>query len=282
MIVAKVNNYKILKEEYELELRTTMARMKLEQVNYNAQKAAINRLIDGYLLLDSARESGIQVEDSDVDKRFVEISLEFSSRRDFEEALKYKNLTEELLREQILNELIIKKFVNTFYDDKEVDESKLKQIYQENLESFRTQEMVKASHILVKKDENDHKTKIKEIRARIKNSKDFNNEAIECSQCPSCCNFGDLGYFSRGKMVKDFEEVAFSMEVGEISDPIETKFGSHIIMITDKKPSKIAEFDEVKESLKKRVKEIERDLSVIRHIKQLKVKADIEIYEDRL
>jgi peptidyl-prolyl cis-trans isomerase C len=282
MIIAKVNNYKIFREEYELELRTTMSQMKLEQVNYNAQKAAINRLIDGYLLLDSARKSGVQVNDSEIDKRFVEISLEFSSRRDFDEALKHKNLTEEMLREQILNELIVKKFVNRFYDEEDVDESKLRQIYQENIESFRTQEMVKASHILVKNDEDDHKTKIKEIRARIKNPKDFNNEAIECSQCPSCCNFGDLGYFSRGKMVKAFEEVAFNMEVGEISEPIETKFGSHIIMITDKKPSKIAKFEEVKDSLKKRVKEIERDLSVIRHIKQLKVKADIEIYEDRL
>ena len=89
---------------------------------------------------------------------------------------------------------------------------------------------VKASHLLVKTEEEALK-----IKEEINNGKEFAKAAKEVSLCPSGENGGDLGYFTRGQMVKEFEDAAFSMEVGQVSNPIKTQFGYHLIYLTDKK-----------------------------------------------
>lgn len=89
--------------------------------------------------------------------------------------------------------------------------------------------MVKASHILVKTE--DEALKLKQ---EIKDAKDFAKVAKEVSLCPSGSNGGDLGYFGKGQMVKPFEDACFSMNVGDVSDPVQTQFGYHLIMLTDK------------------------------------------------
>lgn len=89
---------------------------------------------------------------------------------------------------------------------------------------------VKASHLLVKTEEEAIK-----LKEEIVNGKDFAKVAKEVSLCPSGQNGGDLGYFTKGQMVKEFEDAAFSMEVGEVSAPIRTQFGYHLIYLTDKK-----------------------------------------------
>ncbi len=89
---------------------------------------------------------------------------------------------------------------------------------------------VRASHILVKT-EDEAKSLLEEIRA----GKSFAEAAEEVSLCPSGQNGGDLGFFGRGMMVKPFEDAAFSMEnIGEVSEPIQTQFGWHLIQLTGK------------------------------------------------
>ena len=88
---------------------------------------------------------------------------------------------------------------------------------------------VKASHILVKTEE-----EAKKLYEEIKNGKSFAEAASEYSLCPSGYAGGDLGYFGRGMMVKPFEDAAFNMEVGEVSDPVQTQFGWHLIQLTGK------------------------------------------------
>ena len=90
---------------------------------------------------------------------------------------------------------------------------------------------VKASHILVKSEE-EALSLYNEIK---KNKISFADAANEYSLCPSGYNGGDLGYFGKGMMVKPFEDAAFNMEIGDISTPIQTQFGWHLIQLTDKK-----------------------------------------------
>ena len=89
---------------------------------------------------------------------------------------------------------------------------------------------VRASHILVATEE-----EANNLRNEIINGKNFADVAAEYSKCPSGANGGDLGYFGRGMMVKPFEYAAFELEVGELSQPVQTQFGWHLIEVTDKK-----------------------------------------------
>ena len=91
-------------------------------------------------------------------------------------------------------------------------------------------EEVKASHILVKT-----KEEAENLLKEIESGKDFADLAAQFSLCPSGANGGDLGYFTKGQMVKPFEDAAFSLDIGETSAPIETQFGWHLIYLADKK-----------------------------------------------
>lgn len=87
---------------------------------------------------------------------------------------------------------------------------------------------VRASHLLVKTEEEAAK-----LREEILAGKDFGEVAAQVSMCPSGRDGGDLGFFGKGQMVKEFEDACFSMEVGEVSNPIKTQFGYHLIKLTD-------------------------------------------------
>lgn len=89
---------------------------------------------------------------------------------------------------------------------------------------------VKASHILV-----DTKAEASLIKSKIDSGESFETMAKKYSKCPSGKNGGDLGYFERGQMVPEFENSAFALPVGKVSEPVKTQFGWHLIKVYDKK-----------------------------------------------
>lgn len=89
---------------------------------------------------------------------------------------------------------------------------------------------VRAEHILVQT-----KAQADAIEAEIEHGKSFEELASKYSMCPSGQKGGDLGYFGKGQMVPEFEKAAFNMAIGEVSEPVETQFGWHIIKVLDKK-----------------------------------------------
>ncbi len=88
---------------------------------------------------------------------------------------------------------------------------------------------VRASHILVETEQ-----EAKDLMAQINSAEDFARLAAENSLCPSGANGGDLGFFGRGMMVKPFEDAAFALETGKVSEPVQTQFGWHLILVTEK------------------------------------------------
>ena len=89
---------------------------------------------------------------------------------------------------------------------------------------------VRASHILV-----ESRSEAEKLIAQLKGGAKFADLAKKCSKCPSGANGGDLGYFKRGQMVKPFEDAAFALNKGEVSGPVQTQFGYHVILVTDKR-----------------------------------------------
>lgn len=126
-----------------------------------------------------------------------------------------------------------------------VIDSEAEKYFEENKESFKEQPTVSAKHILV-----DTLEKANEVKTEI-DSKEltFEEAAAKHSTCPSKEEGGNLGVFGKGMMVPEFEDVAFALEVGELSEPVQTQFGYHLILVDAKNDPKDKEFNEVKDSV---------------------------------
>ncbi|MGM0419217.1 MAG: SurA N-terminal domain-containing protein, partial [Thermodesulfobacteriota bacterium] len=144
-----------------------------------------------------------------------------------------------------------------FKDHVTVSESDIEAYYNENSEKYSQKAKVKASHILINVDENASeekvekaKSKILDIRKKIVNGNSFAEMAKEYSEGPSAENGGDLGEFQKDDMVEPFSDAAFATEAGEVSEPVRTKFGWHIIKVDEKNKDSVNEFNDVKDEIK--------------------------------
>jgi len=121
--------------------------------------------------------------------------------------------------------------------------------------------------------------KIKKIQKELKGGQDFAVLAKKYSEDKgSSANGGDLGYFSRGQMVKPFEDAAFGLKPNEVSDIVETRFGYHLIKVYDKKPGKIMAYDEIKNLLTERLQQEKTQQEAVKYIADLKKTAKIKKY----
>jgi peptidyl-prolyl cis-trans isomerase D len=129
----------------------------------------------------------------------------------------------------------------------------IERAYNNNIEQYTTPEQVRASHILLKtegKDDAAVKAKIEDLLKQARAGADFAELAKKYSEDEgSAKNGGDLDYFQRGRMVAEFDQVAFSMQPGQISDPVKTQYGYHIIKLVDKKPATTKTLAEVRQQL---------------------------------
>ncbi len=284
MIIASVNSYEITDKEYKVELIRMMKNMLLEQPSQECKKRALECLIDGVLLLSEARKADITVSQDEIENELLDLMLTFDSEDEFQYILEQQQLNEATLRKRIRDNIIIEKYIyEKFKESNETyTDDILRDFYEKNKDKFATREMVKASHILVRNESGDAEEKANKIRTQLHTKEDFNNYAVSISDCPSCDQAGDLGYFGRGKMVKEIEDAAFSMAIDEISEPIKTTFGYHIIMVTDRKDSKTADFENIKDALRKRLHQIDSELNLLNHLKQLRVDAEIDIESEAI
>jgi peptidyl-prolyl cis-trans isomerase C len=124
-----------------------------------------------------------------------------------------------------------------------VTEADAKRVYDEKIASLKPEQEVHAKHILVAT-----KEEAEEIAKRLKDGEDF-AELAEDESKDTNAKGGDLGFFSRGQMLKPFEDAAFALDVGEISDPVKTQFGWHIIKVVEKRDQEPPSFDDVKEAI---------------------------------
>jgi peptidyl-prolyl cis-trans isomerase C len=157
----------------------------------------------------------------------------------------------------LANEFLKKEVVQTI----SIPEDELKSYYDKHKEEFKTPEMVKASHILIKvnpsasaEEKKKAKEKAEDILKKIKSGQDFAKLASEFSDDPgSKTKGGDLGFFAKGRMIKPFEDAAFSLKPGEISGVVETQFGYHIIKVEEKKDAGVEGFDTAKEKIRQKL-----------------------------
>jgi peptidyl-prolyl cis-trans isomerase C len=125
-----------------------------------------------------------------------------------------------------------------------VTDEEMQKVYDEAAKSMTAEEEVHARHILVETED-----EAKAIVEQVKGGADFAALAKEKSKDPGAADGGDLGYFVKGQMVPEFSEVAFKMYAGQVSNPVKTQFGWHVIKVEDRRNRAMPEFDKVKDQI---------------------------------
>lgn len=251
-----VNGTEITQEDVDKELMTA-TQGRLNQVPPEKQaefrKQVLEQLIAKELVYDDAKKSGL-LQAPDFKERYEEVTS------------------------RIKKEVAIQVWQKREFDKIAISEKEKKDYYDANKEEFAEDESVRARHILVEK-ESDAKNIIAQLKPlkgdALKNK--FMEIAKEKSTCASAPEGGDLGYFSEGQMVPEFNDKAFSMKAKEITlEPVKTQFGHHVIYVEDKRPKTTRSFSEVKAAIEQRLK-VEKAKSVmLEKMKELEKKATIK------
>ena len=245
----------------------------------------LDGIIKRELLYQESQNRGIKVEEKAVTKQLTDLKNRFPDEDAFRLAMKKAGLDNTTLKTQIERGMAIQQFVDEQFSNKiQITDKETRAYYDNNQQSFKKPEQVRASHILIKVDPGAGKSKkkaakkkIKKIQKKLKKGEDFGKLAREFSEGPSKEKDGDLGYFGRGQMVKPFEEVAFTLAPGNVSDIVQTKFGYHLIKVIDKKPGSVISYENVKEKLGRFVKgqKVKEKLDI--YIEELRSRAKVEI-----
>ena len=178
------------------------------------------------------------------------------------------------LRKRLIVETYLKKKVE---QEAQVSDADLKKFYDENKDKFKTGEQVRASHILVKTEK-----EAQDILAQLKSGAKFEDLAKKYSTDATAAKGGDLGWFSKGAMVPEFDKVVFGLKEGQLSGIVKTQFGFHIIKVTGVRPAGIRAFDEVKEQIKSTLLPSKQQEIFQKMKEDLKKNAKVSIKEDVL
>jgi len=300
-VAVTVNGVDITEAELQKLLKPQLERMAqqgkqlppafIQTLEKQLRQQILDRIIIGRLLDEKAKEANIVVTEQEVANQITKIAADQRPPMTLEELKKKtaeygQNFDE--LKQQIRKGMTYQKVVEAQWAGKiNITEEDAKKYYDENPTQFEVKEQVRASHILIKPDITDPnndpnqakaeaKAKIEGLLKQIKGGADFAELAKANSADPgSAVTGGDLKFFPRGKMEAPFEKAAFELEVGKVSDIVETRFGYHIIKVTDRKDPSTTSFEQARNSLIIQLTQRKQAEIANKYIESLKAEADI-------
>jgi len=252
------------------QVRTSVVDMKVEQI----------------LLEQTLESKKLTVADEEIMKKIEEIAVQQNLKmEDVPAEIAKFGMTMEDLKGQIRMSVQMDKLIDAEMKDKDVTDEDVKKFYDDNPQYFEKPEQVRAAHVLIltqgKSDEEKAaaKTKIEGILKRAKAGEDFSALAKEFSEDPGSKEKGGEYTFPRGQMVKAFEDSAFGMKDGEISDVVETEYGYHIIKKLEQLKAEKTPLDEVKDRIKQHLTQQKRSQFWETYSKAMRDAAKIEYSE---
>ncbi|MBA7606990.1 Foldase protein PrsA [subsurface metagenome] len=226
-------------------------------------KDILEYMIIEILIEQKAKEQNITVKPEEIDKEIDEL-------KPTAENLSKMGMTIEELRQQVERQILMEKIVSKAVI---VTEKEIRDHFERYKANFAKPEEIKASHILLRTE-----VEAKAILSQLKAGADFAELARRESIDPTTKEEGgDLGFFSRGKMIPAFEEAAFALEVGEFSEVVETPYGYHIIKVYEKKPAQEPNLELVREEIRKTLTEQKTLTTRSNLLQNLREEAKIEI-----
>jgi len=281
-----------IQQEYGVQLRRMAAESPeaMAQGEKNLLPSMTNRMVIEYLLDREVKKAGIEVTPEQVTAEMAKKLAEFKPPQTIEsykqayeaQGGNFETFTAGFGKQMKYLKLLERNDPNSLV----VTEAGARKYYDENPNQFQVPEMVRASHILISTeltdpnvDPNQFKAKAKEkaegLLKQVRDGGDFAALAKENSACPSAAQGGQLPEFGRGQMVKPFEDAAFGLKVGEISDLVETQFGYHIIKVTEHRDPSTITFDQAKDQIVANLKSSQTRQAFQKYIGALQDKAKI-------
>ncbi len=254
----------------QAELDTEFARLPDQYKVLTTKEDFLDQLITKKVLLQQAASQGINPTPQEIELQYEQLKVQFQSEEQLLELIAQQNLTLEKVKAQLGESLQVDQLFEQAVASIEVQESEMLAYYNQNEQAFNApQGQVRARHILLQTAE-----KADEIKELLDAGANFEQLALQNSIDPSVSsNSGNLGFFGRGQMVGEFEDVAFSLKEDEISEPVQTQFGFHIIQ---RLPDTIA-YAEIKQNIREALISDQQAIAIEVYVKQLREQADIQI-----
>ena len=277
-VVAIVNGEKVFRKDFDRRLEALKSMN--QEISRSVEMLVVDQLTKKLLLKQFVDNQNIEVSDKEIKGELEKIEFILKSNpstaeKSLKEILESKGSSIETLKGEIKETLALSKYL-----DKDISDDAMEDFFNKNKILFNG-EKVRVSHVLVdtrKLETEDELTKAKQeienIKKEIDSGVDIAELAKKHSDCPSADKGGDIGFFERrGSVVEPFAKAAFALKVGEVSDPVKTQFGYHIIKVTDRENGKEVEYNDVKDM----VEYVYMEIKTADLVKSLTGKAAIEV-----
>jgi peptidyl-prolyl cis-trans isomerase SurA len=251
-------------------------------------KAALDALIGEKLMEEQIKELGLSVTDAEVDAAVADVKKQNNVTDDaqFDRLLSGEGFTVATYKDFLRKQMSRMKLVQLKVSPKvKVSEEDLKAAYAQYARMEGEDAEVHARHILVAVDPKATPEQVEAARKKAleimeearKPGVDFSELAKKRSEGPSAADGGDLGFFRRGVMVPAFERVAFALKPGEVSEPVRTNFGWHVLKVEERRAVGVADYDEMRPKLEMQLRQQKTEKFVDQYVQELKKKAVIEV-----
>lgn len=243
------------------------------------RRRILDSLIDDELMRQAAEEQGIAVTEEDITKQIDQLKAGFGDEEKFEQAITSAGMTIDQLKDQIREQMLTQKIIESLDSGDKITEDQIKAYYEKNKEQFLIPASKRASHILFKLEDEEG---ARAVLKRIKQGEDFAKLAKEYStDKDTAAKGGDLG-FPQTSFSQDFKQALDKLKIGEVSDLVKSPLGWHIIKATEEREGRQQTLDEVKERIEQILTQQRRANSYQDYLKELREKADIKIFVEEL
>lgn len=291
-IAATVNGTPIYEDQLKTEVEQGLAsyrrygmRKDNPELLRQLRETALDKLIGDQLVIQESEKLTVENLEEKIEQQLASFEEKRGGKKGLENYMKQRALTMERLRESAR----IRVYVDQYLKERgiaepEIAEERIRQMYDSSPDNFAREESVRVSHILVAVDphatleaKEQARQEAAQIHREILEGKDFAEMAKKHSDCNSASGGGDLRFITKGFMPKEFDQVAFTIAPGTVSEIVETKYGYHILKVSTKVPAGVAPYEEVRDFIKKYLQMDEYKIKLASHIDELKAKSQIKI-----